>query len=123
MIKVVIGGQLNKQAIEKQIREMGGDKIEVIVKSDLDAVMAIKNNQADYYVGACETGSGGALAMALALLGRDNCVSLSSPSTMKSTNEIEAEVYSGKIAFGFTAPSSKNVLNDLIPALLNKNLG
>ncbi|CEI80900.1 hypothetical protein BN997_00712 [Oceanobacillus oncorhynchi] len=120
MIKIVIGGQLNKKAIEQQIKELGGNKVEVTVKSDLDAVMAMKNKQADYYVGACETGSGGALAMALALLGRDNCVSLSSPSTIKSTEEIVAEVNSGKVAFGFTAPSSKNVLNDLIPALLNK---
>ncbi len=119
MMKIVVGGQLNKQAIEKQLKELGGDQIDVTVKSDLEAVMAIKNKQADYYVGACETGSGGALAMALALLGRDQCVSLSSPSTAKTEEEIEAEVKNGKVAFGFTAPSSKNVLNALIPALLN----
>lgn len=120
MIKIVIGGQLNKQAIEKKIMELGGKEIEISVKSDLDAVMAIKNKQADYYVGACETGSGGALAMALALLGRDNCVSLASPSSIMNKEEIISEVNSGKIAFGFTAPSSANVLNTLIPALLNK---
>jgi hypothetical protein len=120
MIKIVVGGQLNKQAIEKQIKELGGTEIEISVKSDLDAVMAIKNKQADYYVGACETGSGGALAMALALLGRDNCATLASPSKVKNKEEIISEVNSGKIAFGFTAPSSTNVLNALIPALLNK---
>lgn len=120
MIKIVVGGQLNKQAIEKQIKELGKNQVEVSVKSDLDAVMAIKGNKADYYVGACETGSGGALAMALALLGRDKCVSLASPSTIKNPEEIESEVKNGKIAFGFTAPSSANVLKVLIPALLNK---
>lgn len=120
MKKIVVGGQLNKQAIEKQIKELGGSNVEVSVKSDLEAVMAIKNNQADYYVGACETGSGGALAMALALLGRDKCVTLASPSKAMSTDEIEAEVNAGKVAFGFTAPSSANVIKALVPALLNK---
>ncbi|MDQ0221053.1 DUF2620 family protein [Peribacillus cavernae] len=120
MIKIVIGGQLNKQAIEKLIKELGGSEVEVSVKSDLEAVMALKNKQVDYYVGACETGSGGALAMALALLGRDNCVTLASPSKVKNQEEILAEVASGKIAFGFTAPSSVSVLKALVPALLTK---
>lgn len=120
MLKIVIGGQLNKKAIEKKIKELGGSDVDVSVKGDLDAVMSIKNKQADYYVGACETGSGGALAMALALLGHNNCVTLASPSKVKSHEEIIEEVKSGKIAFGFTAPSSENILNSLIPALLNK---
>lgn len=120
MLKIVIGGQLNKQDIEKQVKELGGSNVEVTVKSDLNAVMDIKNKQADYYIGACETGSGGALAMAIALLGKDKTVTLASPSKVMSEEEIEKEVNEGKIAFGFTAPSSKNMLNTLIPALLKK---
>ncbi|ASB87467.1 DUF2620 domain-containing protein [Bacillus sonorensis] len=118
MVRIVIGGQLNKQAIEKQVKELGGINVDVTVKSDLDAVMAIKNNKADYYIGACETGSGGALAMAIALLGKDKCSTLASPSTIKTKKEIEQEVDSGKIAFGFTASSSKKILDILIPSLL-----
>ncbi|MEK6456135.1 DUF2620 domain-containing protein [Caldifermentibacillus hisashii] len=121
MIRIVIGGQLNKKAIESQVKKLGGNQIEVMVKSDLDAVMTVKNNKADYYIGACETGSGGALAMAIALLGKDKCVTLASPSKSKNKEEIEKEVNEGKIAFGFTAPSTKNILNVLIPAIINKN--
>lgn len=83
MVRIVIGGQLKKQAIEKLVKEIGGSNVEVLVKGDLDAVMAVKNNKVDYYIGACETGSGGALAMAIALLGKDKCVTLASPSTIK----------------------------------------
>ncbi|MCY8039616.1 DUF2620 domain-containing protein [Bacillus paralicheniformis] len=118
MVRIVIGGQLKKQAIEKLVKEIGGSDVEVLVKGDLDAVMAVKNNKVDYYIGACETGSGGALAMAIALLGKDKCVTLASPSTIKNKEEIEKEVESGKIAFGFTASSSQNILNILIPYLL-----
>ncbi|MFB1050699.1 DUF2620 domain-containing protein [Paraliobacillus sp. JSM ZJ581] len=120
MINVVIGGQLNKQQIEKQIMELGGSDVNVSVKSDLDAVMALKNKQADYYVGACETGSGGALAMALALIGSDSCVSIATPSTIMEKEQIEEAVKDGKVAFGFTATSSKNVIDMLIPILLKK---
>ncbi|MDA1477123.1 DUF2620 domain-containing protein [Bacillus changyiensis] len=122
MVRIVIGGQLNKQAIEKQVKEMGGHNVEVSVKSDLNAVMAVKNKQADYYIGACETGSGGALAMAFALLGKDQCVTLASPSKIKTKQEIENEVSEGRIAFGFTAPSSKHILKVLIPAILKVTL-
>jgi hypothetical protein len=120
MLKIVIGGQLNKQAIEKQVKELWGSNLEVTVKTDLNAVMDLKNNKADYYIGACETGSGGALAMAIALLGKDKCVSLASPTSIMKEEDICKQVNEGKIAFGFTAPSTKNVLNILIPALLNK---
>ena len=118
MVRIVIGGQLKKQAIEKLVKEIGGNNVEVLVKGDLDAVMAVKNNKADYYIGASETGSGGALAMGIALLGKDKCVTLASPSTIKNKEEIEKEVESGKIAFGFTASTSQNILNILIPYLL-----
>lgn len=121
MIKIVIGGQLNKQEIEKQVKELGGDDLAVTVKSDLDAVMDIKNSKVDYYIGACETGSGGALAMAIALLGKDKTVSLSSPSSVMSESEVKKAVDENKIAFGFTAPTSKSVLNVLIPLLIKKN--
>lgn len=40
------------------------------------------------------------------------------PKHDKNQEEIEQEVDSGKIAFGFTASSSKKILDILIPSLL-----
>ncbi|MGX1082744.1 hypothetical protein RKD51_003881 [Bacillus sp. SLBN-57] len=42
MVRIVIGGQLKKQAIEKLVKEIGGNNVEVLVKGDLDAVMAVE---------------------------------------------------------------------------------
>ena len=69
MIRIVVGGQINKQEIAAFTKNFMGSNATVDVKNDLDATMAIQAGQYDYYIGACNTGGGGALAMAMALLG------------------------------------------------------
>ena len=101
------------------VEKHANGNFEVDVKSDLDAAMAVKAGQADFYLGACNTGGGGALAMALALLGRENCVTVSMPSSMMSEEEIRQEVQSGKKAFGFTA-QHKDIVVPIIMDELSK---
>jgi threonine dehydrogenase-like Zn-dependent dehydrogenase len=118
MIRIVVGGQIDKEKIADMIKEIGADKVVVSVKSDIEAAMAIKTGQADYYLGACHTGGGGALAMAIALLGMGLCTTVSMPGTMKSEAEIIQEVNNGKKAFGFTPQHAEQV----IPIILKKIL-
>ncbi|MDO1604944.1 DUF2620 domain-containing protein [Lactobacillus sp. YT155] len=118
--KLVVGGQLNKDEIAKQIKELSTQEITVDVKSDLDAAMAVKNGDYDYYVGACETGAGGALAMATALIGSDKTVTVASPSKMLDEDEIINEINNGKVAFGFTANTTDSVLPAIVKGLDNK---
>ena len=66
-MRIVVGGQIDKDEIAAMVRSAMPEAT-VAVKGDLDAVMAMKKGEFDYYVGACNTGGGGALAMALALL-------------------------------------------------------
>ncbi|NWO13472.1 MULTISPECIES: DUF2620 domain-containing protein [unclassified Virgibacillus] len=118
-MKIVIGGQVEKKTIESLIKEMDSS-IETVIKSDLDAAMAIKSNQADYYVGACHTGGGGALAMAIALLGRDQCETVSMPGRKPNNDNIIEAVNSGRKAFGFTADHVDAAVPMIINALRNK---
>lgn len=118
MIRIVVGGQIDKDRIAQMIKNIGGDKVTVTVKSDIEAAMAIKTNQADYYFGACNTGGGGALAMAIALLGMNLCATVSMPGKMRSSDEIIAEIEKGKKAFGFTPQHAEQV----IPVIMNKIL-
>lgn len=117
-MKIVVGGQIDKKELAKMVESIGGDKVEVEIKSDLDAAMAVKNGSADYYLGACNTGGGGALGMAIALLGRDNTSTLSMPGSLKSEEEIRSEVSSGKKAFGFTAQHMEKVVPIVMDELL-----
>lgn len=109
-MKIVIGGQIDKQKIADLTQSILEDQAEIEVMGDIEAAMAIKNGEADYYLGACNTGGGGALAMAIALLGMNNCATVSMPGTVKSEEEIAAEVANGKKAYGFTAQHIDTVL-------------
>lgn len=119
MKKIVVGGQIDKDEVKKIIEDHNEGKFEILVKSDLEAAMAVKIGEADYYVGACNTGGGGALAMAIALLGRDNTITLSMPGNIMSENEIRENVKIGKKAFGFTAQHKEYII-PIIMDELNK---
>ena len=120
MVRIVVGGQINKQEICAFTKEFVGDKATVEVKNDLDAAMAMKAGQYDYYIGACNTGGGGALALAMALLGAGVCQTISMPGMMSSDEEIIAAVKAGKKAFGFTAQHAEMVLPVLLREILAK---
>lgn len=119
MVKIVVGGQINKQEIHDFIKK-NYEGVELAIKNDLDAVNALKMGKFDYYVGACNTGGGGALAMAIALLGQAQCKTISMPGKVFSDEEIIAAVKEGKKAFGFTAQHAEQVLPVLMKAILEK---
>ncbi|MCR2044856.1 DUF2620 domain-containing protein [Anaerosalibacter massiliensis] len=120
MIKIVVGGQVEKQEIAKLVKELGGSEVDVDVKSDIQAANSVKTAKADYYVGACHTGGGGALSMAIALLTRDKCVTLSMPGRVPKESEIVEAVKEGKVAFGFTGDHYEIILPILIREILKK---
>jgi len=123
MIRIVIGGQIEKQIIAKTVREMLGEEAKVDIKGDFDGAMAVKDGRYDYYLGACNTGGGGALAMAIALLGHNKCITLAMPGKLLSDEEIGAAVQEGKIAFGFTTRHLDRILPCLIAAIKRKESG
>lgn len=120
MIKIAIGGQVEKQNIANLVKELGGDRVEVQVKTDLQAASDVKVGKADYYLGACHTGGGGALSMAMALLTRDKCATVSMPGKPPKEEEIIKAVQEGKIAFGFTGDHFENAVPVIVREILKK---
>lgn len=118
MKRIVIGGQIDKQRVADITAKIAGDKASIEIKSDIGAAMAIKTGAADFYLGACNTGGGGALAMAIALLGMGQCATVSMPGNIKSEAEIKAEVEAGKKAYGFTAQHAEEVIPVILKYLL-----
>ncbi|MTK08664.1 MAG: DUF2620 domain-containing protein [Hungatella sp.] len=119
-MKIVVGGQIDKEEIAKIVSQLMNGKAEIEIKGDLDGAMGVKEGKYDYYVGACNTGGGGALAMALALLGSKSCSTISMPGQIKSEAFIREEVEKGKKAFGFTAQHKDEVLPVLLKAISEK---
>lgn len=123
MIKIVVGGQINKSEIAELTKKILQDAAEVEIKGDLEAANAVKAGQFDYYIGACNTGGGGALALAMALLGANKCMTISMPGKILADEEIVNAVKDGKVAFGFTSQHFEQVLPILLPALVEANGG
>jgi hypothetical protein len=105
-MKIVIGGQMGKNEIKQIVLETAGADTQVEIKDDISAAMDIKSGNADLYLGACMTGGGGALAMAIAILGYGNCQALSSDDE----NVIKEAIRKGVKAFGFTPTLAKSVI-------------
>ncbi|MBV7509462.1 DUF2620 domain-containing protein [Bacillus sp. sid0103] len=119
-MKIVIGGQVEKKEIEALVKQFGGEAVETVVKSDLEAAMALKSGQADYYLGACHTGGGGALAMAIALMGKASCATVSMPGQPPKQEKVDMAVEQGAKAFGFTGDHKEAAVQYIMKALLNK---
>ena len=120
MIRFVVGGAVDKQKVAQMIKEIGGDKVSVEIKSDIEAAMAVKNGKADYYVGACATGGGGALAMAMAILTAQKCVTISMPGKPPQEADVKKAVTEGKVAFGFTNDHIEKAVPYIVNAILEK---
>ena len=107
---------MDKKVIEGLLKKHSPQS-DVVVMSDIEATMAIKNKQADYYFGSCATGAGGALGIATGLLGRDKCVSVSMAGKVLSQDEISAAVKAGKVAFGFVNYDAEKVIPMILKAI------
>ena len=118
-MRVVVGGQMDKQSISQLIKNID-PTVDVTVKSNIEATMAIQTGMADYYVGSCSTGAGGALGIAFGLLGQDKCASVSTPGHVMTQEEINDLVKSGKVAFGFVNYDAEKVIPMLLNAFKNK---
>ncbi len=91
-MKIVVGGALNKKENGELIEQYGNGRVEVTVMPDLQAAMALKSGQADYYFGSCQTGAGGALGMAIAMNGMDKCITVAMVGKVLKDEEILAAV-------------------------------
>lgn len=111
-MKIVIGGAMFKEEIRAFLVKYI-PAVEVEIQSDLDAAMTVKSGQADFYVGACDTGAGGSLGIAIALLGANKCKTLAMPGKILSDEEIKESIQNGVIAFGFTHQTSEHIIKTL----------
>ena len=118
MVKIVVGGQLAKEELAAKIKAVGGDQVQVTVKDDLQGAMDIMAGAADYYFGACQTGGGGSLGMAIAMCGYGKCITVASPGKIMSEQEMVAAVKGGKKCFGMVVEAIPTAVSVLVKAMI-----
>ena len=120
MIKINVSGLAAKEIVG-MVAEVGGDQIEARVVADIIGAKEVAQGKADYYIGACATGGGGALSMAIAILGYSKCYTVSIAGKPTKEDEIYEAVRSGKKAFGFTSDHVDSAVPLIIKAILVKH--
>lgn len=119
MIRFAIGGQLNKNEIKELLEKLGKGKIQAEIFTDMDAANKVKIGEFDYYVGACQSGAGGALGMAYAIIGRDKCTTIAMAGRAPKKEKVQEALEKGAKAFGFTNDQIDNTVKVLLEVLID----
>jgi hypothetical protein len=119
VIRIAVCG-MGRERIAKVAREAGGDNVEMLPLTDFEAANAVKTGKADYYIGACQSGAGGALAVANALLGPSLVTRLTGPGGgAPDQRQVAASLEEGKKAFGIVHTQIDVAVPAIIGAVLS----
>jgi hypothetical protein len=121
LIKIVVTG-MGKERIAQLARDTGAGEVEATVKTDFEAALAVQGGTADYYIGACQSGAGGALGVATALLGSGQVLRLSGGAA-DGTAQIDAAVRDGVKAFGLAHTHVDTMVPALVRAIVQARAG
>src|SRR5699024_12566418 len=94
MKKIGVAG-LQREQIKKTIEATAPGSFEVFIHNDMEAAMKVKSGQLDYYIGACNTGAGAALSIAIAVIGYNKSCTIAKPG-IKAKDERSEERRVGK---------------------------
>ncbi|GAD90034.1 hypothetical protein VHA01S_031_00460 [Vibrio halioticoli NBRC 102217] len=101
MKTIAIAG-LQREQIKEQIETAAPGVFTCFILSDIDAAMKVKSGEIDYYIGACNTGAGAALSMAIAIIGYNESCTIAKPAFQAKEEEIQRFISEGKKAFGLS---------------------
>ena len=119
-LRLVVAG-MGRNEIKRYAEETGGDRVQVTAASDMEGARAVLSGQADYYIGACASGQGGALSIAIAVLGYPNCQMVSTHGRAPKQEDVKEKVLAGNHkAYGINHAHAKAIIPPLIEALLEK---
>lgn len=116
-IRVVAAG-VDAPTMARIAQDAGGGRVEAAALGDMQGARLVKKRQADYYIGTCWSGGGGALAAATAMLGAKRVGIVGTPGMMVTEERVRTMVEEGRIAFGFAYEQTTTA----IPLIINEIL-
>lgn len=118
-MKIALVG-LQREVMDNAIKSFGNEKIETIITTDMNGCNLIKKGEVDYYFGACNTGAGAAISIAIGLLGYGKCCTIAKPGKGANPDEVEKFVSEGKIAFGMSIENIEKAIPMLLKELVKE---
>lgn len=116
MKKIGIVG-LQREQVKEQIEIAAPGLFDCHILNDMDAAMKVKSGELDFYIGACNTGAGAAISMAIAIIGFNESCTIAKPSIRAKQAEVDQYVLSGKKAFGLSIEHIEHAIPMLVKAL------
>jgi hypothetical protein len=116
-IRVVAAG-VDAATMAKIAEEAGGGQVEAVATGDMQGARLVKKGQADYYLGTCWSGGGGALAAATAILGASQVAIAGTPGMSVSADKVNDYLAENRNAFGFPYEQSKQAIPIIVGAIL-----
>lgn len=116
MKKIGVAG-LQRELMKKTIETSAPGSFEVFIYNDMEAAMKVKSGQLDYYIGACNTGAGAALSIAIAVIGYNKSCTIAKPGIKAKEDQVAKMVADGKIAFGLSVEHIEHAIPMLIAHL------
>jgi hypothetical protein len=121
-LRVVTAG-VDAPIMAKIAEEAGAGRIEVAAVGDMQGARLVKKGQADYYLGTCWSGGGGALAAATAILGAEKVAIVGTPGMSVSEDKVVQSLGEQRTAFGFPYEQSKQAIPIIVRAILQQRDG
>lgn len=116
-IRVVAAG-VDAPTMAKIAQDAGGGRVEAAALGDMQGARLVKKGQADYYIGTCWSGGGGALAAATAILGAKQVGIVGTPGMVVTEERVRTMVGEGRIAFGFAYEQTTTAIPLIIKEIL-----
>ena len=113
---VITGMDRDRAAVLAQSAAAG--KLAITTASDYDGALALKRGAADYFVGICQSGAGGALALAIGVLGSTRCRTIAASGVAPvDAQQLTEAVDAGVVAFGVAVEHIDQAIPRLVVAL------
>jgi Protein of unknown function DUF2620 len=116
-IRVVASG-VDAPTMAQLAQNAGGGRVEAAALGDMQGARLVKKGQADYYIGTCWSGGGGALAAATAILGANLVGIVGTPGMVVTEERVRTMVGEGRIAFGFAYEQTSTAIPLIIREIL-----
>ncbi|TFZ49122.1 DUF2620 domain-containing protein [Serratia proteamaculans] len=113
MKKIGIAG-LQREQIKQVIESTAPGKFECFIQNDMEAAGKVKSGELDYFIGACNTGAGAALSIAIAIIGYNRCCTIAKPGIQAKEEQIVKWISEGKVAFGLSVEHVEHAVPLLI---------
>lgn len=116
-VRVVVAG-VDAAGMARIAEEAGGGRVKAVPLGDLQGARLVKTGRADYYIGTCWSGGGGALAAATAILGSRHVGICGTPGMQVKEEKVRDFLAEGRTAFGFPYEQSQTAIPTIVRAIV-----